>query len=277
VAFTIGQAWATFLDLRVWPMIFDLQGPNAMSGVRQGLVQASYAFGKQKNIVFAASLEQPGTSVQNPVAADGVGTGIKRAPDVAARLTWSGEWGHLQGALLLRVLAGQSTTGANRDAAFGNGVSLSGSFKIRRTLRAVGAPDTLGPRQDLIQYQVQGGCGTGRYIFDLSTAKAPQDAVYDEASGTLLPPCQIGGFIGYHHWWTDMLHTQVVGSVEQVFNRSVQADDVYQRGLYVLVNLAYRLFFRMDIGVEYYFGKLWDNDDASGHAHRLLFGANYGW
>ena len=277
VAFTVGQAWSSFLDLRVWPMILDLQGPNAMSGARQGLLQASYAFGKDKSVVFAGSIEQPDTAVQDPASATGVGTGIRRAPDIAARLTWSGDWGHLQAAMLLWVLSAQSTTSGNRDSAFGNGGSLSGRFNIRRTLRDVGAPDNLGPRQDLIQYQVHGGCGTGRYIFDLSTTTLPQDAVWDDASGELLPLCQVGGFVGYHHWWTDDLHTQVVGSLEQVFNRGVQADETYKRGLYVLGNLGYRFFFRMDIGVEYYFGKRWEKNDASGYAHRLMFAANYGW
>ena len=145
ISFTAGQAWTTYIDLGVWPELFDLEGPNAMTGTRQGLLRGSYAFGKEKQLVFDLALEQPETLVAN-------GNGLEDLPDLVARLNWQPDWGHLQVAAIGRQLVAESTAGTGRDSAAGCGLSLSGSWLVPGTRRKHAPSDDLGERQDNIQF-----------------------------------------------------------------------------------------------------------------------------
>jgi len=267
-AFTLGQAWTTFVDLEVWPEILDMQGPNAMTGARQGLVRGSYAF--NDNLIFALSIEQPATLVQN-------GIGLRDLPDLASKLNWRGDWGHLQVAGIARQLLAESTEGTGRDAAFGYGLIFSGGIKVPGTLRDNSPVDNLGTRQDLIQFQLQGGSGIGRYINDLTTNLTPEDAVYQDDDQTLNPIPEFGWFVAYHHWWADYLRSQIVYSVVNVNNLSIEGDNALHITTFALVNLAYTLFERMDICVEYLYGQRENKNGEKGHANRIQVGFNYGF
>ena len=161
-AFAVGQTWTTFSDLNVWPDIFDLEGPNAMMGLRQVLARYSFKLGEVKHLIADFALEQPETDVQN-------GNGLRNLPDAVARIRWHQDWGHLTAAALGRQLVAESTSGTGEDSAFAWGLLLSGELKV---------PDS----KDNFRFQVQGGSGIGRYVFDLGSAPTPQDAVYNEAS-----------------------------------------------------------------------------------------------
>lgn len=268
IAFTLGQAWSTFVDLETWPMILDMQGPNAMTGARQGMLRGSYAF--KKNLVFDLALEQPNTLVQN-------GNKLSSLPDLAARLNYRGDWGHVQGAGIARQLMAESTEGTGRATAFGYGLLLSGSLNVPGTLRKNSPVDNLGARQDKIQFQLQGGSGLGRYVNDLTTTITPQDAIYQDADQSLHTIPELGWFVCYLHWWNDNLRTQLVYSSVNVDNLSIEEDTALHHTTFALANLSFTLFKRMDIAVEYLYGQRENKDGQTGHANRVQIGFNYGF
>ena len=270
ISFTVGQAWTTYLDLGVWPELFDLEGPNAMTGLRQGLLRGSYALGEDKNLVFDLALEQPETAVAN-------GVGLRELPDLVARVNWRKGWGHLQGAALVRQLTAESTAGTGRDSASGWGLSLSGNWLVPGTKRKHAPADDLGARQDNIQFQIQGGSGTGRYVFDPGAAPTPQDAVYDDATAEINPLDEFGAFVAYHHWWTNKLRSEFVYGAVKMDNLTIQPSTALESTTYAVANLLYRPFRRMDVGLEYYWGERTNKDGQSGHANRLLIGVNFGF
>ena len=270
VSFTAGQAWSTYLDLGVWPELFDLEGPNAMTGTRQGLFRGSYAFGEEKNLVFDLALEQPETAVAN-------GIGLRELPDLVVRLNWQKDWGHLQGAAIGRQLVAESTAGTGKDSAFGWGLSLSGNWLVPGTKRKDAPTDDLGPRQDNIQFQIQGGSGTGRYVFDPGGAPTPQDAVYDDATAEINPLDEFGAFVAYHHWWTDKLRSEFVYGWVEMDNLTIQPASALGSTTYAVANLVYRPFRRMDVGLEYYRGERENKDGQTGDANRLLIAVNFGF
>ncbi len=271
IAFTIGQAWSTFADLRAYPEILDLQGPNGMVGSRQGMVRGSYSFSKSGNLILDVSAEQPDTMVRN-------GVGLGNWPDFATRLNWQHGRGHLQGAALLREITGENMDGSGRDSAFGYGLSFSGSFKVPGTLRGNAPADNLGPRQDSVQFQIQGGSGIGRYVLDIATGPEPFDAIYDETLGEITPIAEIGGFVAYRHWWTGYLRSQFVYSRMDVGSNDIRQDDEdLDCTQYFLANLAYRMFSRMDMAVEYTWGSRRNLDGRTGRANRFLVGFNFGF
>jgi hypothetical protein len=240
-----------------------------MTAVRQGLIRGSRALGEKKNLVFDVSIEQPETLVQN-------GIGLTDWPDIVGRLNWQLEWGLLQGMVLVHNLVAESLTGSGRDSAFGYGLSLSGSWKVPGTER-VSALDYSGSRQDLIQFQIQAGSGTGRYVNDLGALPTGQDGVHVDATQSLEPLDQAGYFAAYRHWWADRYYSTFAYGVEEVDNLTSQPNDAHHRGTYALVNLGYMAFRRMNVGLEYTWGERENKNGQTGKANRINLAFNYGF
>lgn len=116
----------------------------------------------------------------------------------------------------------ESTNGGGKDSAFGWGLSVSGEVLVPGTKRPNAPSDGLGPRQDNVQFQIAGGSGIGRYVFDLNSAPTPQDGVYNNATMELTPLEEIGAFGAYRHWWTDWVRSTVVGSFVTMNNLASQ-------------------------------------------------------
>lgn len=270
VAFTAGQAWTTFIDLEVWPAILDMQGPNAMTGVRQGLLRGSYASGEGRELVFDLALEQPSTAVQG-------GAGLKDLPDLSARVKRGADWGHLQFAALARQLKAESDAGLGHDFDFGYGLLLSGQFQIPGTERTPSPDDQRGPLHDAFKVQLVGGEGLGRYINDPASNAVPGDAVYDPVTGSLEVIPVFGYFAAYEHYWTDNVHTALVYGFVDVDNRDQEGAGALDRSRYVLANLGVRLFSRMYAGLEYTWGERLTKSGQTGHANRVQIGLNYGF
>ena len=125
-AFTVGQANSTFMDNLAWPEIFDLEGPNSLSFVRQGLLRMSWEVDEAKHWIASFGVEQPDTDVTN-------GDGKKDWPDAVARIDVNHNWGHLSAAVLGRRLKATSTTGTGTDKAAAWGLLFSGKLPVPGT------------------------------------------------------------------------------------------------------------------------------------------------
>ena len=105
-------------------------------------------------------------------------------PDLTARYTTKGDWGHFSVAGLVRQLRTRPARSTRTTDSTGYGVSVSGKFN-------------LGSSDD-IRYMVTAGSGIGRYLgLGLSNdARAGRQRRSADAS-TL-----IGGFVGWRHVFT---------------------------------------------------------------------------
>jgi len=266
----LGQSWTNFIDLGVWPELFDLEGPNAMTGLRQALIRYAFILDDSKQWLGAVALEQPRTMVQN-------GIGKESLPDLSAKVNWTRDWGHLAAAGIARQLIAESENNTGKDGTFGWGLSLSGNIKIPGTERntPVRLLGNLGVRQDNFKFQIAGGQGIGRYVFDLGSAPEPQDAYYNAANLKITALNEIGAFGAYQHWWSDRWRSTFVGGWVEKTSIENLPPDQFKQSIYGVGNLVFRAFNKMDIGLEYYWGQRSNNDGQNGHANRLLLGANY--
>ena len=254
-AFAVGQTQTTFNDLGVWPDIFDLEGPNAMTGLRQVLARYSFTLDEAKHLIADFALEQPETGVQN-------GNGLRILPDALARINWHQDWGHLAAVALGRQLVAESTSGTGEDSAFGWGLSFSGELKVPNS-------------KDNFRFQVQGGSGIGRYVFDLGSAPTPQGAVYNDATAELSPLAEFGAFGAYQHYWAAKWRSTLAVGYLWMNNQTEQPPDELKQTIYAVGNVIYRLYDRLDFGLEYYWGQRKDKDDRTGNANRLMFSLKY--
>jgi hypothetical protein len=249
-AFTAGRANSTFMDNLAWPEIFDLEGPNSLSFIWQGLLRLSWEVDEAKHWIASFALEQPDTDVTN-------GDGKTDWPDAVARIDVNHDWGHLSAAVLGRRLKATSTTGTGTDTAAAWGLLFSGKLPVPGTA-------------DNIVFQVQGGDGIGRYIEDLNF-EGGQDAVYDTTKEKLRPLKEVGGFGAYQHWWTDKLRSTATGGYLRVDNLNIQSSDSLKASIYTSGNLIYSPVKPLDVGIEYIWGQRKNKNGQTGRANRLMF------
>jgi hypothetical protein len=248
-AITGGRVNTTFMDNQAWPEIFDLEGPNSLSFIWQGMLRASWELDKAKHWIGSFALEQPDSDVTN-------GNGKEAWPDAVLRVDVNDDWGHLSAAAIGRQLKATSTTGGDTDKAAAWGLLFAGKLPVPGTA-------------DNIIFQVQGGKGSGRYIEDLSF-EGGQDGVYDNTREKLRPLKQFGGWASYQHWWTDKLRSTVVGSYQRMDNLNIQSSDSFKSSIYTNGNLIYSPLKNYDIGIEYIWGQRKNKNGQTGRANRLM-------
>ena len=139
----VGQTWSNFMDTNALIDSVDFVGPtDAVVFVRQP--QVRYTSGP-----WTISVENPETTVQPFGGAARVIAGDNSVPDVVARYTHMGDWGHFSVAGLARLLKYEPVAG-NASSDTGFAATASGLVK-------------LGDSTD-IRYQATAGEGFGRYV-----------------------------------------------------------------------------------------------------------------
>ncbi|KPK63290.1 MAG: hypothetical protein AMS21_06775 [Gemmatimonas sp. SG8_38_2] len=253
--FLLGQTWTTFMILE--PIVEDLD----FGGTADGFI-----FGRQPQLRFTTgpwqfALENPETTLEP------FGGGARRIeeaaviPDLIARYNLAGEWGTIGVAGMLRQLKNEyrSADGDTVDAKYtmGYGVTAGGRIKV-------------GRRDDL-RFEASGGSGLGRYAgFGLSNAAVINAEREPEAIPSML------GFVGYRHFWTDRLRSNVNVSGIYIDNSTdLTGDEVNRAAFSFSLNLIYSPMPELDFGVELMRGVRELENGAKGKFDRVQFSGIY--
>ncbi len=248
----VGQTWSNFMDLGALIDSVDFVGPtDALVFVRQP--QLRYTKGP-----WTVSLESPETTVQPFGGGARVIAGDNSAiPDVIARYTHKGAWGHFSVAGMARQLKYEPVAG-NSSSDTGFGATVSGLVK-------------LGDKTD-IRYQVNAGEGIGRYI---GLATVQQDAIAD-ATGNIDALGGWAAYVGLRHVFNPGLRGNVY------YATSSWDNDTALTGLGVTrkvqsfhTNLIWSPAPKLDFGVEAIWGERTLESGASGDLLRLHTLARY--
>ncbi len=250
-----GQTWSTFMDTAALPDAVDFIGPtDGVVFVRQP--QIRYTTGN-----FQISLEDPQTTIIPRGGGAAASSDRGALPDLAARYTWKGTWGHFGIAGLLRDLRvdrlAAGTTPAIEDSQFGGALGVSGKFNI-------------GERND-IRYQVSAGA-ISRYIGLGVTSDSVLD-LNNDLEG-------IDGVAGYVAWRHVFANKKLRSNL--MYARSDYDNPVAFTGTGVTkssqsfrLNLIYSPLPKLDVGAEYMVGRRELESGAEGEIDRLQFMAKY--
>jgi len=246
----VGQNWSNFQDPASLIDSIDLIGAtDATVFVRQP--QLRYTQG-----AWSLALENPET-VFSPRGGNfaRISSDDNRLPDLTARWTHRGPWGHVSVAGLLRELRHQTTTGID-DASTGFGLSLTGR-------------QIINPANDL-RYGVTVGRGISRYI---GIAIGP-DAILD--GGRLEAVDTQAVFAGWRHVVSPKLRTNLYASASFFDNDPLLAGGgAIERVGSVAANLIYSPHPRIDVGLEGRLGRRWLENGNEGDLSRLHFHVRY--
>lgn len=248
-----GQTWSTFMDVDSIPDTLEFIGPTGQTFIRQPQVRYTLPTGEGSSL--AVAVENPQSDARD---AGGNVTALDRGPDLAAKWTKAGAWGHVSLRGLARDLRVEDGRGDNKASRLGWGLGLAGSFKLGKA--------------DTFLYQLNGGQGIGRYIQDVTSA-----AAYSAAPATLRAQKAVGGFVGLQHYWTDALRTNLVYGHTNTHNDSGfgAISGLNKSTSQAHANLVWSPIKEMDVGAEYIWGERKREDGRKGELSRVQAAVKY--
>jgi len=248
---TFGQGWSTFQNVGALPDSLDF------IGVTPGTV-----FDRQPLIRYTKgglqlAVEQPETVVTTQTGGM-VTPGDDQIPDIVGRYNWSGDWGSVSAAAIVRQLhvSTDDLMGID-DAAWGYGLSLSGKLKV-------------GAKDDF-RFMATAGDGLGRYI----GVNIVNDAAI-RTDGTLDPIFTWSGFAAYRHVWADKLRSNIAGSYFKADNPvRLTTNQVTDESWNAFANLIWTPVGPLNVGVEVMYAQRTLEDGRSGNLQRVQFSTQY--
>jgi hypothetical protein len=249
---TVGQTWSSFGDTASVPDYLDDLGPVGVANARQPQIRYTLP---TENGSWLFALENPATTLTPFGDGPRIDADDSAFPDVIVRRDWTGNWGRISVAGLLREL--KIDMAGFDDSAFGSAIALAGKFMI-------------GDEDD-IRWQINYGDGLGRYMGMNSFNVGALDA-----NGEINLTTQYGVLAAYRHVWNDNLYSSLGASFSDADNdTAISGFDVPESYQSAHANLVWSPIQRMSLGAEYIWGRRKDESGNDGLLNRIQFSAIY--
>lgn len=239
-----GQTWSNFQDVAALPDAVDFVGPTeGTTFVRQA--QLRYTNGP-----WSVSLENPETVVSGYRSTARTISDDNAMPDLTARWTSKGDWGHVGIAGLVRQL--RHETAISQAEGMGYGVSVSGKVNVGKN--------------DDIRWMLTGGQGIGRYVgFALGA-----DGVLDAANSDIEPTGMLAGFVAWRHVFDPKLRGNLILSRAQFDNdTALTGFGITESAQSIRANLIYSPLPKLDLGAEVSWGNRELESGVDGDLRRI--------
>lgn len=252
----IGKTYTTFMDENALPTTLDYNGPAGVTFARQWLARGSLRFGE--GWALEASVEESQADLDAGGEVLDVETDARR-PDLAARVRYEGDAGHVQIAGLSRRISVRATSPFDtvQRRVDGSGVSVSGSLSVLE--------------DDALLFQAATGKGIGRYFNDPVSASG---LALDE-SGQLDRVRMSGATLYYQHKWAPAWLSVAGGSTIWVSDAERRPPNALRRGVYTSANVLHLLTPTFLVGAEILWGEAKRVDGADATNFRLQLSARY--
>ena len=256
--FLVGQTFSNFMDPDAFPDTLDFQGPNGMVSIRNP--QLRYGFALTPSTTLYIAIEKPSSDVAFKTDQFSAQTNSP-VRDGTIRLRQEFERGHFQVAGILRGI-GVTLPDGRSDSAFGWGVNTSLGVK------------TFG--KDNVIFAVAAGHGISRYLQDTSGLGIDAEPAPSTVGNPHLEATPaIGVEAAYQHYWNKRVRSSAFYSYAGVDNTSLAAASTYNHGTYSGANLIWNPYGSLNVGAEFLYGWVMDQNGLKANAPRIQFSAKY--
>jgi hypothetical protein len=258
----VGWTFSTFMDIDAFPDTLDFEGPGGLVFMSQPQFRYTWPVTKANSLAFGIEKPTTDANITNPTRPNVEATPTTPIPDFVIRYRFETERGHLQVATVLRSVGGSAASTETQGVyatkhVFGWGQNLAGSVKTYK--------------RDGVQFQAAYGNGIGRYLEDLTGLGA--DVAVN--NNKLVATPAFGTFGAYQHYWTDKWRSSAVYGFLNLQREPSQAPTFFHQSRYSAGNLIWNPAGKLDIGLEYLYGRLISNGDDHGYGSRLQMSLKY--
>jgi hypothetical protein len=260
-----GQTNTNFMDIDVFPNIFEYWGPNGMVFIRQPQLRWTPIKG---DTILAVAIEQPGASADAGALADRIDLsnvkGRFQWPDFTASVKHSWGKSYIRGAGVVRSIKIDNLTTNNTQSIVGWGFNVSSNVAFHK---------------DVLRLQYAVGEGIENYMNDAPVDVTPELNPSNPAMPIKGKPAPLQSLVSYlDHNWSDKWSTSVGYSSLRVTNTSLQTPDAFHLGQYATINLLCAPFKNFLTGGEFQYGRR-SNMSNGYHAndYKLQFSFKYSW
>lgn len=262
----IGQAWSTFMDpafLYLTDRIEFASPPGTGGFVRQPMFRYSRKLAGGSELSLA--VENPETDVNGDAPTGHSVSENDQMPDITARYTMSGSWGHGYVSGVVRQLNIDDGNGLH-ESTLGWGLSAGLKYPLANN--------------DTLMVQATGGKGVGRYLKEMGgqagTFEAAPGATTQNPGGKLKATGAWGATLTYVHHWTPKWRSTIWGGFASANNpHAANYGSLNKRVWSGAVNLFYRPVRNVDLGVEYVYAKRTTENGEHGDLSRIEVGGRY--
>jgi DcaP outer membrane protein len=264
--FGAGQTWSPFMDIDVFPNSVEYWGPNAMVFFRNVQLRFMPVKGETSWVTFA--LERPGADAdlgeyEEQVELAGVMPRFV-VPDVSAEGRYGGDWGYLELAGIVRVLAWDETMGDDdlSDEVVGYGLNLTSNIHFLTDSK--------------LKLAVVYGRGIQNYMNDAGSDVGVEidDSEPGGVRGVALPLVSALAFVDLA--WSELMTSSLGWGGVFIDNSDGQAPEAFHVGHYALVNLLFTPIDHLLLGPELQYARRENNEDGfNANEFRVQFSAKF--
>jgi len=270
--FLAGQTNTLFMDGDIFPNVLDYWGPTGMVFVRNPQIRWTPISDDHWEV--AVALEHPSDDIDtgnlrliDPDIAANIQSN-EELPDLTAAVRYSGDWGHVRLAGILRKIGYETRdTENNEPSGHNTGWGINATTAIKLGLAT--------PRLGIVY-----GRGIATYMNDGGMDLAPAvSTTFVPPNVFLLPRSEAVKLLGVSAYvdfqWAKAWSSAIGYSFTKVENTNFQAIDAFHKGQYASANLLWTPAENVLTGAELLWGKRTDNDGDSGSDLRLQ--ASFKW
>ena len=254
--FLFGQTNSVFADMEVYPNLIEFMGPNAAVFTRN--IQIRYTPIETETQTLAIALERPGATGDKGQYGEGFiyasvldDVSFRFAlPDLSAEYRYTGKWGYLELAGILRSIRWEDNNDDNFDisgSTTGWGLSLSTKLRLDSRVNFRGA----------FTY----GAGIQNYMNDADAdvgTKRQYNNSLTPITGEAIPLLGVVSYLDIA--WSLKLTTALGYSVMNNKTTNGQLSTAYKTGQYASINILYAPMANLVLGPELQWGKRQNND-----------------
>ena len=242
---TAGQTWTTFMDEGPGPRLVDFENPSGYIIDRRALLRYEHELFEE--LLVAVAVEESRIAISEPPGTMGLVNSLW--PDLVTRVRWERPSYHVQLAAIVREFQFHDNLSGHRQDITGWGFNFSGASHVTGS--------------DTLYFEVTFGEGIGG--FRDATDAGP------DAFGSLEALPGFAWNIAWTHEWSKRWSSNFIFSKADVTNSAGQPGSDLHSLQYLAANLIWSPHDRIDVGMEYLFGRREDKDESAGEANRLHF------